>query len=109
MRGGKRIVHKHVAECGQLRHKGRVVLFLAWMKARVLKTQNVAGPQLVDRRSREWSDAIFGECNGPPYDARNLRRYGSESSFGFGPLGRPKCERRTALPPLSAISMTVGA
>ena len=34
---------------------------------------------------------------------------GFSESFGSGPLGRPKCASRMTLPPLSAISVMVGA
>ena len=37
VRGGKRVVDKHVAQRGELRHEGRIVLFLAGMKPRVLE------------------------------------------------------------------------
>ena len=34
---------------------------------------------------------------------------GFSESFGSGPFGRPKCASRMTLPPLSAISVMVGA
>ncbi len=42
-------------------------------------------------------------------DVGDRRDTGLSDCFGSNPLGRPKCESRITLPPLSAISLIVGA
>ena len=56
------------------------------------------------------ADAIFGESDRPLDDARDC---GGDRLAAIpsdrGPFGRPKCDSRMTLPPLSAISVMVGA
>ncbi len=55
-------------------------------------------------------DAIFGERDRPLHDARDLGGDRPQRIFRIGSLlGRPKCDSRITLPPLSAISVMVGA
>ena len=81
------------------------------MEARVLEAQDVAVLHRRDGRFGDGADAIVGEGDGALETLRAAppRRARSES-FGVAlPSGRPKCESRITLPPLSAISATVGA
>ena len=109
MRRRKPVVHVDVAERRQLAREGRVVLFLAGVEAGVLEQQNVAGPELRDRRLGGIADAILRERDRPPEHVGDRGRDRRSDCFGSRPLGRPKCESRITLPPLSAISRMVGA
>ena len=55
------------------------------------------------------ADAILGERHRPSEHPRHLCATGLSDCEGSRPFGRPKCESRMTLPPLSAISVMVGA
>ena len=80
------------------------------MEAGVLQTENVAVLHRGDRGFGDLADAIVGESHRPADDARDRgdHRLAAISS-DRAPLGRPKCDSRITLPPLSAISVMVGA
>ena len=110
VRGGERVVDPEVAELRQLRDEGRVVLLLAFVEAGVLQAQDVAGLHRGDRCGGLVADAVLGERDRPPEHARHfLRDRLAATAMGSTPFGRPKCESRITLPPLSAISLMVGA
>src|SRR5262245_60585064 len=63
MRGGKRVVDPDVAELGERSDEVWVVFLLAFVKARVFQTENVAGLHGGDRRLRLLANTTLGECD----------------------------------------------
>ena len=104
------VVDPEVAELGERGDERRIVLLLALVEARVLQTENVAGLHRGDR-----GFGLLRRCNprrrrrGASPRARRRRRSASATPSGPAPSGRPKCASRITLPPLSAISVMVGA
>ncbi len=59
--------------------------------------------------SARWPTQSSTKPTGRPRTSESLAATGLSESFGSRPFGRPKCESRMTLPPLSAISRMVGA
>ena len=104
------VVDEDIAELGERGAELRIVLLFARMEARVLETKNVAGMHRGDRalgalRPMHSSTKLIGRLMVWASSAAT----GLSDCFGSRPFGRPKCESRMTLAPLSAISVIDGA
>jgi hypothetical protein len=79
------------------------------VEAGVLQAEDVAGLHRGDAPRRRLADAVLGEGDRLLDDLRSAAATGFSDSLGSRPFGRPKCASRITLPPLSAISVMVGA
>ena len=61
MGNGEGVVHIDVAELGELRGEGRVVLLLALMVAEVFQHRDLARRKLIDHGLRGRANAVFAE------------------------------------------------
>ena len=108
MRHREAVIDPDVSEARERRCKFGIVLFLAFVEARVLQADDVARLHRVDGRFGLLADAILNEGDRPLDDTRHFGGDGPQRSLGSGPFGRPRCDSRITLPPLSAISAMVG-
>ena len=81
MGGGERVVDIEVAELGELFHKRRIVLLLAFMEAGVLQQQHVAVLHFGDRSRGRLANAVGGEGD------RALHDVGDRRGDGFKRIG----------------------
>ena len=72
VRGREGVVDPDVAELGECRDEGRIVLLLACVEAGVLQAENVAGLHRGDRALGQFADAIVGEGDRTLDDAGDL-------------------------------------
>ena len=76
--GGESVVDVDVAELGELRDMGRIVLLLALMKAGVLQEKHVAVLHFCDRVVGRLADAVVAESDRPLDDVGDRRGDGLE-------------------------------
>ena len=109
MRGREGVVDEDVAELGERRDEGRIVLFLARWK-RVFSRQRMS-PGFIAATAASAASPMQSSANatGRLMTCATSAATGFSESFGSRPFGRPKCDSRITLPPLSAISVMVGA
>ena len=99
------VVDENVAKLGQRGDEGRIVLLFARVKAGVLQTDDVA---ILHRRHRAFggfADAVVDELTGRLMMCATSAATGLSEFLRSRPFGRPKCESRITLAPLSAISV----
>ena len=81
MRGGERVVDVDVAELGERRDKGRIVLFFFFVEARIFQTKNVAVLHRRDGFLGDVADAVVGKADRPAENVGELLRDGFERVF----------------------------
>ena len=110
VRRRERVVDPDVAELGQFGDEGRIVLFFFLVEAGVFQAEDVAVLHRRDGLGRGLADAVVGEGDRLLDDLSPARRRpASANPWRRVPSGRPKCASRMTLPPLSEISVMVGA
>ncbi|MGY3646524.1 hypothetical protein ACVWW2_001815 [Bradyrhizobium sp. LM4.3] len=110
VRGRERVVDPDVAELGQLRDEGGIVLCSSSLWKRVFSRQ---------RMSPSFKPATAAAAGSPMQSSAKATGFfttfdsasatGLSESLASRPFGRPKCASRMTLPPLSEISVMVGA
>ena len=86
VRGREGVVDPDVAELGQFRDEGRIVLFFFLVEAGVFQAQDVAILHRGDRLLRRLADAIIGERDRLLDHARQCRGDGLERILVVAPL-----------------------
>ena len=86
VRGRERVVDPQIAQGGERGEELRIVVLLALVKAGILQTENVAGPQRGDRRLRLRADAVLREGDRPAEDLRHDGRNRPERLLRIRPL-----------------------
>ncbi len=89
MRGREGVVDIEIAELGEFGGESRIVLFLAFVEARVLEQENVAVLHRRDRFRRDVADAVGGEGDRTAKDFGDRRGDGPERILGVRPALRP--------------------
>ena len=87
VRGREGVVDPDVAEFGQFRDEGRIVLFLFFMEAGVFQAKDIAVLHRGDRLLRRLADAVLGEGDRLPDHVRKRCRHRLERFFFVAALG----------------------
>jgi hypothetical protein len=109
MRGREGVADEDVAERGELGDESGVVAFSPAWKRVFSKQRMSPGFIALNRRRGLLAHAILGKRHRPLEDLRKAGAKRLQRLRRIGPFGRPKCDSRITLPPLSAISPMVGA
>ena len=104
MRGSERVVHVDVGQLRELLRERRIVLFFLGMEAQVFE-QHHGRPCRPRRSPRVPASPTLSSanCTGRPSSCDSRSATGRSENSGFGlPFGRPRCDARITVAPLSS-------